>query len=418
MIRLKYLEPQGYYKLINDKPVDTDTIPLVRFEDNKNEPNIYPNAPSSVIAKWLKLFRCNEEHSEPIKKDTVVMVLKHKISNEYYWIFICTDLTESSMKKRGKRIFKFYNEDNANDYNENNAIEFIIDTITKNISLTTPKNDGEKVKYEVKMDLKEKGTFSIKDDLNNSITLNSLLGELKILLKNTFELITKNILITTARLELKVSEKMDSTIKNLNESIVKKITVIDDRLLTITTNKETITNSDITIDTRNQKITDNVEVIVDNKETITNSNIVIDTRNQEITDNTETITNSSVFIETYNQKITNYTKSVVNGDVTIDTRNQKITNNTEIIDDNNVTINTSKTVISDRKDKIDNDEKEIDIVKIIKKDDGEEFYTTLVDLMQVLIDSKYRCGSDTCSADNDTSSKYKDIKKRLKKFTE
>ena len=270
MIRLKYLEPQGYYKLINDKPVDTDTIPLVRIENNKNEPNIYSNAPSKLTAKWLKLFKCNEEHSEPIERGTVVMVLRHRINNGYYWIFICSDLTESSTKKRGKRVFKFYNEDNVNSYNKNNAIEFIIDTISKVISLTTPKNDGEKVKYEVEMDLKEKGTFSIKDDLDNSISLNSLLGKLKIFLKNTYEITAKKM------------------------------------VLNIDTLKAT------------------------------------------------------------------YNKSEV----------------------------------------------EVDVVKMIKKNDGEEFYTILVDLMDTLIDSKYSDDETTSSATGSTIADYEKIKRRLKKFTE
>lgn len=125
---------------------------------------------ATIVAKWTCLGGSNRVSAPDVCAGETVVLLTFADTNDYYWTTI---FREPKLRKLEKVLYAFSNEPSGQkEFNKDTSYWFEIDTLTKAITLHTSKNNGEPFSYDIKLDTRN-GNFSIKDNVGNSVGLDS-----------------------------------------------------------------------------------------------------------------------------------------------------------------------------------------------------------------------------------------------------
>lgn len=134
-----------------------------------------------VKAKWLPYGVSNRVTPPTVYPNETVILFKYSNNDVYYWT---TMMHEPDLRKKESGTFAFSNLPRAKgwdskgkpiSYDKSTSYWFEVDSFKKLVSLTTPKNDGEKAVYTFAIN-GEAGTVTISDDEGSSIVLTTKVG--------------------------------------------------------------------------------------------------------------------------------------------------------------------------------------------------------------------------------------------------
>lgn len=134
-----------------------------------------------VRAKWISLNGSNRVTPPTVYPNETVILYKYSNHDEYYW---SGAMHEPHLRRKEAASFAFSNmpakkgwdkDGKPIAYNRCSSYWFEVDSFKKLVSLTTPKNDGEKAAYVFSIN-GVSGTVTISDDKGTSITLNTDIG--------------------------------------------------------------------------------------------------------------------------------------------------------------------------------------------------------------------------------------------------
>lgn len=130
---------------------------------------------NTITASWLQ-FGSNRMSPPDVCKGETVLIFHYAGTDQYYWIpMFC----EPDLRKRESALYYFSNRDDIT--NTNNMLEngyyLRVDTYDKLVKLHTGTGDGEKAGYDITLD-GENGKFTLADNKNNSISIDSTKGHM------------------------------------------------------------------------------------------------------------------------------------------------------------------------------------------------------------------------------------------------
>lgn len=129
-----------------------------------------------IRAKWISLNGSNRATPPTVYPNETVILYKYSNHDEYYW---APAMHEPHLRRKETASFSFSNMPANNGwgkdgkpiaYDRSTSYWFEVDSFKKLVSLTTPKNDGEKAVYTFSIN-GATGTVTISDDKGTSITL-------------------------------------------------------------------------------------------------------------------------------------------------------------------------------------------------------------------------------------------------------
>lgn len=152
-------------------------------------------AKSYVRAKWIPYGESNRNSAPDVYASETVILFKFGNVDEYYWTDV---LREPELRRLEDVLYSYSNlKVKGNPFNENSSYWVRFNTRDKYIQLRTSDNDGEAVKYDIKIDTK-KGVITILDNLGNSLELDSTKGNLTATTTNDINLKAANNINLTA----------------------------------------------------------------------------------------------------------------------------------------------------------------------------------------------------------------------------
>lgn len=124
----------------------------------------------SLTATWLPLCASNRMTAPDVCPNESVYVYRYADSEQYYW----TSLFNEPMLRRLEHVkYMFSNQKEPMVVaDDESSYTVVVSTRDKKIHIKTAKNDEEFAKYDILLDTK-KGEFSLKDDRDNFIFLES-----------------------------------------------------------------------------------------------------------------------------------------------------------------------------------------------------------------------------------------------------
>jgi hypothetical protein len=147
----------------------------------------------TVEADWLPI-NTSRMSAPMVKKGMVVFLFKFGDTNRYRWIEIGNQF---DLKKKDKFTYILGNTDEDGLQTEDNCHILDVDLVDKkHIYIKTVKNDGEKVAYDIKLDLRN-GILTYLDSNKNSLELNGDKSILKISINEEIEFNTKKFTINS-----------------------------------------------------------------------------------------------------------------------------------------------------------------------------------------------------------------------------
>lgn len=190
---LSAFKPYSYGLVSENKPLSTNEILVIPVEitpffgdevdanmedvtskgkDSENkEYTVKIKRSTSIKCKWLK-WGGNRITAPDVRVGMRVMIYRFGDSNLFYW----TDLGLDNHLMRLETITWLFNDnpDGVSDEpsSPDNSISLTVSTHEKHITLQTVKTNSEKFAYTINLDL-ENSTFTITDDINNYIHLDS-----------------------------------------------------------------------------------------------------------------------------------------------------------------------------------------------------------------------------------------------------
>lgn len=187
-----------------DKPAGTDFIQVdpiedfvlddgkIKFDDRKynitlrDHKDIPRNSTivggSMVEAKWIPFGDSNRDTAPDVRYHETVMLWRFNDDQKYYWT---TMFREPTLRKLERVRYSYSNRSgDFQAYDDDTSYWVEISTIDQHIVVKTSGNQGEAASYEIKIDAGG-GSLTIKDDLDNSIELNSKAGTLVLAAKNS-----------------------------------------------------------------------------------------------------------------------------------------------------------------------------------------------------------------------------------------
>jgi hypothetical protein len=153
--------------------------PLETFSDKRslNLPNatgkVYSGTFTSTVkisATWLPLSDSNRMTAPDVCQNETVMLYRYANTDQYYW----TTIFREPLIRRLEHVVYAYGNLRAplQAWDQNSSYWMLWSTVEKLIHLHTSKSDGEPYAYDIIIDTKH-GSVTIKDDINNSMTLDS-----------------------------------------------------------------------------------------------------------------------------------------------------------------------------------------------------------------------------------------------------
>ncbi len=146
---------------------------------------------TTIPARWLAESQPNRITSPDVRKNETVLVYRYANNDDYYWEKI---FTEDKLRGKETVTFAFKNTDEQVAITLDNSYIFHVSTKNKLIQLHTSTNDGEKVGYDIILDLKE-SILTSKDTRGNHSTLNSLEDDWTINANKSIHLKTTNLFV-------------------------------------------------------------------------------------------------------------------------------------------------------------------------------------------------------------------------------
>jgi len=223
---LTRLKTIGLYRLTENTVVGNDMAKCVRI-DNEDIKTFFPTdekPPQNLTAKWLGLLENINDEVPPLNAGKEVIIFRHRDTGEYYWFFVFSTLDESAVHTKGTRYFRFSNDDEAEELNNDNSYSMLIDNIEKIVSLHTAKNDGEETTWDMKIDTKA-GLFELFDDKGNNIKFDSATELLGMVFNNDIKLETKIFNLKSSDLINMETKEYVSSTETLDIDASKSITV-------------------------------------------------------------------------------------------------------------------------------------------------------------------------------------------------
>lgn len=130
---------------------------------------------SVISAKWIPDGDNNRETAPDVCAGETVKLYTFGDTNEYYW---ATIFSEPSLRRLECVRYVFGNlPAKGAAYTEDTSYWLEYNTFDKRVKLHTSDNDGEACTYDLEFDTKA-GVFSLRDNLGNSIELDSSAGKL------------------------------------------------------------------------------------------------------------------------------------------------------------------------------------------------------------------------------------------------
>lgn len=122
-----------------------------------------------INATWLPLGQSNRSSAPDVVRNETVIIYKYKNVNKFYWT---TTFFEPEIRRLEDVTYHYSNNREELEGGKENAYTIRVNTKEKYIEIKTVDNDGEKTKYEVKIDTKE-GVLYAKDSEGNKIEMTS-----------------------------------------------------------------------------------------------------------------------------------------------------------------------------------------------------------------------------------------------------
>lgn len=171
-------------------------------------------AGSGVQAKWIAA-ESNRETAPDVRVGETVNLYQYADDPKYYWN---TAAREPELRGKERVRFSFSNKDERNkEYDSDTSYWFEFDTKNKKIHLHTSDNDGEACTYDFVFDTRA-GSFSLTDNLGNSIVLDSTSGSLVATTTEEIVMNTKRFIVN-AQSSSTINAAQTSTINTPNSTI-------------------------------------------------------------------------------------------------------------------------------------------------------------------------------------------------------
>ncbi len=215
----------GLFKVIEDKAEDSfdikvspvSYIPDLKGELNKNNEQVVgivdmENQHSSIsttksnfiTATWLPEGEQNRISAPDVVVGDVVEIYSVRGTDEYYWKVFSHN---TSLRKREKVLIWLSNKGAAKSGSEADAYYLLWDTRNKIVHFHTSDNDGEACTYDVLFNTLN-GLFSLKDNLQNEIKLDSVKGKLDSTILNEYNVFTKKVNFICEDFNVKASKSI------------------------------------------------------------------------------------------------------------------------------------------------------------------------------------------------------------------
>lgn len=123
-----------------------------------------------IKARWLPYGESNRTSAPDVSASETVMIYKFADVDEYFWFDV---MREPELRRLEDVLYSYSNKRSGTEpYDKDSSYWVRYNTHDKYIHLHTSKNDGEPYGYDVIINTKT-GVVTIKDDIGNSIVLDS-----------------------------------------------------------------------------------------------------------------------------------------------------------------------------------------------------------------------------------------------------
>lgn len=151
-----------------------------------------------LVATWLPFGNSNRITAPDIIKNETVAIYRYADTNEYYWDSL---FREPSIRRLETCCTMFGNLPNGvKEYNKESSYWFEVSTHDQHIKVHTSKSNQEPFVYDIILNTRD-GNLTIKDDIGNSIYLDSRAHQIKMV--NTegafYDMIRENITISAPK---------------------------------------------------------------------------------------------------------------------------------------------------------------------------------------------------------------------------
>ena len=184
---------------------------------------------SYIRAKWIPYGHSNRITAPDVAANETVLIFKYNNVDEYYWTTI---FREPQLRKLEEVMYGYSNISNSSvseDFDETKSYWVKISTRNKYIKLHTSKNDGEATEYDLFIDTK-KGVFQLKDDLENSVEIDSTAGKVYIIAKQEIYLKAPKVITESDNGKITLDSSgvnAKGTTTNINDTIVTGSSYVD-----------------------------------------------------------------------------------------------------------------------------------------------------------------------------------------------
>lgn len=147
---------------------------------------------STIKAKWIPFGHSNRDTAPDVQPSETVMVFRFADTQDYYW----TSIFREPTIRRLETVRYIYNNQPSGQAPATDTSSYWVEFSThdKTVKLHTSSNDGEAAEYDITIDTKA-GTLEIKDDLGNSLYLESAEGKLTATTENEVTIKTKRFVV-------------------------------------------------------------------------------------------------------------------------------------------------------------------------------------------------------------------------------
>lgn len=227
----------GLFKVVEDKVEDSFEIkasPISFIPDLKGDLNsdkesvvgivdmenthssIATTTSNFITATWLPEGEQNRISAPDVCIGDVVEIYSVRGTDEYYWKVFAHN---TSLRKKEKVLIWFSNKGSAKSGSEADAYYILFDTINKIVHFHTSDNDGEACTYDVVFNTL-RGIFSLKDNKQTELNLDSVKGVLTTTVLNEYNVNTKKVNFNCENFNIEASKSITMS----SPSIVDKST--------------------------------------------------------------------------------------------------------------------------------------------------------------------------------------------------
>jgi len=157
--------------------------------------NTEVTADNFITATWIAFGHSNRMTSPDVIHGETVMIFRYMDTDEYYWTTI---FREPTIRRKETVVYGYGDLASGNaSLNKDNMYYMKVSTHDKVVTLHTSKSDGEPFEYDVILDTSE-GVLTIKDDVGNSISMDSRTGTANVTTTKDVVINTNNVTVNAA----------------------------------------------------------------------------------------------------------------------------------------------------------------------------------------------------------------------------